>query len=917
MKKPEFLKRVLAGTLGFMLVFSDAVPAMAAETQPAENVMEAEAVEGQEDVAVSEDGQEEALQEEAGTPETEAEEVQTESQASKTEAPEAEAENQAPEAEVENQALEAEAENQAPETETEEDQTENQASETEPGIVQTEVIEEDKLYAAEDGAVVPSITRPEIRVDDEGSYSYIYLSYTGTNCEYVELEVKASNTGSIVYKSESYGSNYSIDTDTFYDDKTKKADLSSGVTYTFTLKPYTYDDNYSKVYGTAVSVTWNAPTVGAVQGLAVEEETSYGFVFSHKAVPEDVSVRYEYSNSKTFSDKATQSGSFYGTLDYDELTPGVKYYVRAYMMKYGVQGAYSNVVQVSAPVADVGSISTEIFDKAITLKMSASYGSYTGFQVDRKNGKKYQNLTTTAQHRFKDTGLKKNTKYVYRVRAYYYNSDTKKYVYGAYSYKTVQTGTAALNLRVQASGNSAVKLTWKKVADAAGYDVYKSVGYSDSSTYKSGENYNFTKYELVKSLGKKAKSYTDKKLLAENYSYIVRAYKKVKGKKVYFTEDSDSVTLKFSVNSSVNIYKQVQNVKNGKVTASWYPVPQAKGYLIEKYDSAKEEWVTQKKITKAKTTSYTFPASPLGETVQYRIRAYSGKKYSSGYGGSVNVTGYIAAVTGVKAKATSKGIQVSWKKVAGASYYRVYRTADPMETYDADTKTYDYENEESVQIRAYKEADKDDKYYYTLGNGKTKMQYDSEAAQKLMYKSPYSDDDYYSSSAVKGTSVTDYVYSEHEPKYNDKDVIVGENVEEYGPKRDVVYYYYVVAYKETKDSKTSVVREGRSYGDSKAASAVMAGDAKKVPAIKKAKAGKKSVTLSIKKVKGVKKYLIYRSTSKKKGYQLVGSTTKTSYKDTKLKSKKTYYYKIKAVSSNGLGVDTESSFSSVKSAKAK
>lgn len=838
MKKPEFLKRVLAGALGFMLVFSEAVPVTAAEMQTTGNAVETEA-ENEQGADVSE-------------------------------------------------------------------------------VIQEEVIA-DELYAAEDEGTVtptPTITRPTIRVENYSYHSYIYLSFSGTYCSSAELEVKASNTGSIVYSRGSYESDESIDTDNFYDEKTKKYDLSSGVTYTFTLKPYTYEDGYNKVYGTAMSVAWKAPTIGRVQGLAVKEETYYGFIFTHKAVPENASIYFEYSNSKTFSDKATSSGTFSDCLFYNSLLPGVTYYVRAYIKQYGIEGPYSNVVQVKSPVADVTDISTEIFDKAITLKMSASYGRYTGFQVERKNGKKYQKLAITAQHRYKDTGLKQNTKYTYRVRTYYYNPDTRKYVYGAYSYKTVQTGTAAMNLRVQASGNSAAKLTWKKVPGAAGYDVYRYVGTSSSSTYKSGEDYSFRKYELVKSLGKNAKSFTDKKLLAEHYDYMVKAYKTVKGKKVYFTESSGGVTLKFNSSSSVYIYKRVQNVKNGKVTVSWYPFPQAKGYLIEKYDTTKDEYVTLKKITKTKTTSYTFPASPLGENIQYRIRAYNGKKYSSG--NSFYVEGHIAAVTGVKAKVTSKGVKISWKKVSGASYYRVYRTADPMETYDADTKTYEYRNEESVGIREFKKAKITDGYY-TVGNSKTKMQEDTEAAKKQSYQSPYysDDDDYYPYSKIKGTSVTDYAYSYHEFEYNDKGVAVKEKIEERGPKRDVTYYYYVVAYKETKDKKTSVVRTGESYGASKAASAVVAGDAKKAPVIQKAKAGKKSVTLSIKKVKGAKKYLIYRSTSKKKGYKLVGSTTKTSYKDKKLKSKKTYYYKIKVISSNSLGADTESSFSGVKSAKAK
>lgn len=907
MKRPELFKRVLAGSLGFMLVFSDVVPTMAA--QPQENVMEAEELQDgapqQEAAQMANEIQQEAASQAKVEEQQEAAEI-TEAEAQREAAETAEAGAQQEAAEI------AEAEGQ---------QEEATQAETK---VQVETAEAKELMsdAAAQATTVPTITTPSIQTEQHSSYTYFYLSYTGSAYDDVELSVTASNTGSEVYSRSYYYSGNSIDSDDFYDSKTGKYDLVSGVTYTFTLKPYAYtydeNDNEVKTYGAAVSARWTAPTVQAIQGLAVKEMTSSGFVFSHSAVQEGVSVRYEYSANKAFDDKvADVYTASDDVISYGNMRPGITYYVRAYAYWYGMQGAYSNVVQVKAPVAEVTNIDTEIFDKGVTLSLSAYNGSYTGFQIDRKEGKgNYQNLTTTVDRRFKDTGLTKNTKYTYRVRAYYYNADTKKFTYGDYSYKTVETGTAAMNLKARTSGKSAIKLTWKKVSSAAGYDIYRSLGTSNSNTVKSGEDYDFSKYELVKSLKKKSASYTDKKLTAGYYSYRVKAYKLVKGKKVYFTEDSAGaeVSAKFSMSSYVNVYKQAQNPKNGKMSIAWYPVPQAKGYLIERYDDTKGVWVTLKKAG-AKATTYTLPASPLGMEVRYRIRAYSGNKYSNS--STVYVRGRIAAVTGVKAKATANGITVSWKPVSGASYYKVYRTADSSAEYDADTKTYSYNGyEDTVDIRVFKAASLTDNYYCTLGkNTTTKLQQDYEAAEKLAYHSPYST--YVSTDKIPGTSVTDYAYSYHRPVYDDKGVAYKYDVETYGPQSDVTYNYYVVAYREIKDAATGDVYTAQSYGESKSAAAAIAATTKKAPTIKKVKAGKKSATVTFNKAAGAKKYLVYRSTSKKKGFTLVGSTTKTTYKDKKLKSKKTYYYKLKAVYSNGLGEDMVSGFSKVKSAKVK
>lgn len=54
-----------------------------------------------------------------------------------------------------------------------------------------------------------------------------------------------------------------------------------------------------------------------------------------------------------------------------------------------------------------------------------------------------------------------------------------------------------------------------------------------------------------------------------------------------------------------------------------------------------------------------------------------------------------------------------------------------------------------------------------------------------------------------------------------------------------------------------------------------------------------TVTIKWNKQKGVKKYTIYRSLKKDKGYKKIATTKNRIYKNKKLKENKTYYYKIK------------------------
>lgn len=900
MRKSQLWKKILTGSLVLALTVTNVAPVMAAE--PEDNV-----------IAVEDAGQQD-LQDEAS------------------------------DADSAEQEIDVQAAEQKPAEPVEAEETEA-AEDAEDALARDAVTVAEEGIAAQAVTVTPSVTGFRVTPVRSSNSSRIKfkLTYSIQDCDYLSLKV-TDPSGNVVV-SRSYDSQdsdyiwddddnqyyYSYNTEYWVDSSSFDYGITAGTTYTFTLTPSktVYNEeygDYEEISGTPATGTWTAPMPANVTGLAVKELTADGIVFSHSVVPVGNSVYLEYSTNQAFDAKlADVEGPVSGNvLSYSNMMPGVAYYVRAYASAYGQKGSYSNVVSVKAPVAEVSKITTEIFDKGVTLKMSVNddyaydyYNNYTGFEISRKIGKKYQVLATTTAHTYEDTGLTKDTKYTYRVRAYYYNKETKKKAYGDYEYKTVQTGAAAMNLKAQAASKNSIKLTWKKVNGAAGYDVYRQVGVSESSTVKSGEYYGFAKYELVKSLNKKKKSFTDKKLVAgETYTYRVRAYKLVKKQKVYFTEDYASASAKFSFRTGVDIYKSAQNAKNGKVAIAWYPIPQAKGYLIEKYDKEKGEWVTQKKITKAKTTKYTLPASPLGESIRYRVRAYNGNKYSRS--GNVSVTGHIAVVTGVKAKASADGVQVSWKAVAGASYYEVYRTADLGSTYNADTKTYSYNGGRQVQIMAFKPASITANNYHTLGNGTVKMEYDQEAAYKQGYRRPDSSSTstWTDTSKIVGTTVKDYAYSYHRPVYNEQGIATKEEITPYGPGSDVSYQYYVIAYRETKNADGTWT-SGNSFGYSKSATAAVSTISVKAPSLKKVKAGKKSATVSYKKVKGASKYLIYRSEKKKGAYELVGVSTKTSYKDSGLTAKKTYYYKVKAVAENSLGADKYSSFSSVKSVKVK
>lgn len=129
------------------------------------------------------------------------------------------------------------------------------------------------------------------------------------------------------------------------------------------------------------------------------------------------------------------------------------------------------------------------------------------------DGKKWTNIKYTTATNWTDTKLTKGITYIYRLRAY--SSKTKPSKYSSYS-KTksvlVPLVLSKPSLTVKKSGTKDVKLTWKKVADAQKYVIYR---------------YDKKKWVKIKTVSSKTLSYTDKnKKKGTTYKYRIRAYSK-------------------------------------------------------------------------------------------------------------------------------------------------------------------------------------------------------------------------------------------------------------------------------------------------------------------------------------------------------------------------------------------------------
>lgn len=149
----------------------------------------------------------------------------------------------------------------------------------------------------------------------------------------------------------------------------------------------------------------------------------------------------------------------------------------------------------------------------------------SGYQIYRSTKKtngytKLTSLSGNARTSYTNTGLRTETAYYYKIRAYKILNGN--YVYGSFS-SPVSAKPALKKTSVKlTAGKRKASIRWSKVSGASGYQIYRSTKKSRS-------------YKRVKTLtsGKSVK-YTNKKLKkGKRYYYKVRSYRTISGKKVY------------------------------------------------------------------------------------------------------------------------------------------------------------------------------------------------------------------------------------------------------------------------------------------------------------------------------------------------------------------------------------------------
>lgn len=225
--------------------------------------------------------------------------------------------------------------------------------------------------------------------------------------------------------------------------------------------------------------------------------------------------------------------------------------------------------------------------------------------------------------------------------------------------------SAPTSVKTATAGISSIKISWKAVSNASGYYIYCAT--SKSGTYK--------KAATVK--GGSKTSYTNKNLSkGKTYYYKVVAYGTAAKYNSAQSTASGAKTrvLAPKVTAKASSYN--------KIKLSWNKPSSASGYYIYRATSKTGKYTKIATIKKSSTTTYTNTVT-TGTTYYYKVIAYnSNSKCNSTYSAVVSAKTKLGTVSSVKVSIKdSDSLKISWKKVAGASGYQIYRATSKNGTY--------------------------------------------------------------------------------------------------------------------------------------------------------------------------------------------------------------------------------------------
>ena len=526
-----------------------------------------------------------------------------------------------------------------------------------------------------------------------------------------------------------------------------------------------------------------------------------------------------------------------------------------------------------------------------TLKWNAVSGAakYEVYRARSKSGDYIKYSTVTGTSYTNTSYIENGNTYYYKVRALDANGTA-----GAWGSIVSVTYKQTLPAPTVTGGNDAQgrpTLKWNAVSGAAKYEVYRARS-------RSGE---YIKYSTVTGT-----SYTNTSYIEDGNTY----YYKVRALDASGTAGawSSIVSVTYRAASTGTLPAPTVtggNDAQGRPTLTWNAVTGAAKYEVYRARSQSGDYIKYSTVTGTSYTNTSYIED--GNTYYYKVRALDANGTAGAWGSIVSVT-YRAASTGTLSAPTVTGGNdaqgrptLKWNAVTGAAKYEVYR---------ARSLNGDYIKYSTVTGTSYTNTsyiENGNTYYYkvrALKSDGTAGAWSSIVS--VTYRAA-------STGTLPAPAVTGGNDSQGRPTLKWKAVSGAAKYEIYRSySRDGSYSKYSTQ-TSTAYTNSSYLTSGTTYyykvraldanGNAGPYSAVVSVTCRlklSAPSVTGGKDSQGRPTLKWNAVTGAAKYEVYRSTSRSGTYTKYSTQTSTSYTNSSyLTSGTTYYYKVRALGSDG------------------
>ena len=335
--------------------------------------------------------------------------------------------------------------------------------------------------------------------------------------------------------------------------------------------------------------------------------------------------------------------------DYKVIYPTNSVNVGRYSVKIQFIGNYSGTVN---KYFDIVPIITSLTNTTGGIKVSWKKvdGAY-GYRVYQKTSNGWKRIKDTTATSYTDSAVSANQTKTYTIRCIDKKGKTVSGFYSkGWSKKYTPVAPTISKLENTSSG---IKLNWNKITGVYGYRLYYKTSSGGWKRFKDTT----------------ATSFTDSGVSPNRTeTYTIRCIDKNGNTISGF--NSNGWSIKY-----VPVAPTISKLENttGGIKLSWNKVTGVYGYRV--YQKTSTGW---KRIKDTTATSYTDSAVSANQTKTYTIRCIdkNGKTVSGFYskGWSKKYTAATPKIT--KLTNTSKGVSVTWNKIAGVYGYRLYRKYD-------------------------------------------------------------------------------------------------------------------------------------------------------------------------------------------------------------------------------------------------